>query len=248
VAGIEETGELMRLYPVPFRLIADTAKFKKWQWITAQIQKTNRDHRPESHRIGVDTIVCDDEIVSTRDNWRERRQSLDKLRVFERMTDLDSERIQFGTSLGLLRPVRILGLDITATSSEWTDEERRKLVAMQQQGNLFDNTDASSIALLRKLPFDFHYRYICVAPDGAEIELRHKIADWEIGALYWNVARQHGSKWEKPFRDKLERELPARDLMFLMGTIHRFPDQWLITSLIYPPKLQPSSEQQMSLL
>jgi hypothetical protein len=24
--------------------------------------------------------------------------------------------------------------------------------------------------------------------------------------------------------------------MFLMGTIHRFPDQWLIVSLIYPPK------------
>lgn len=248
VAGLEETGKLIRLYPVPFRLIADTAKFKKWQWITAQVQKTNRDHRPESHRIGVDTIACDDEIVSTRDNWRERRHSLDMLPVFDRMTDLDGERLQSGTSLGLLRPTRILGLDITETSSEWTDEERHKLVAMQQQGNLFDNTDASSIALLRKLPFDFHYRYICTAPDGTEIEHRHKIADWEIGALYWNVARQHRAGWEEPFRQKLERELPSRDLMFLMGTIHRFPDQWLITSLIYPPKRQPSSEGQLSLL
>jgi hypothetical protein len=30
--------------------------------------------------------------------------------------------------------------------------------------------------------------------------------------------------------------LPELDLMFLMGTIHRFPNQWLIVSLIYPPK------------
>jgi hypothetical protein len=248
VAGLEENGNLIRLYPVPFRLIADTAKFKKWQWITAQIQKTNRDRRPESHRIGVDTIVCDDEIVSTRNNWQERRQSLDKLPVFDRMTDLESDRLKSGTTLGLLRPARILGLDIAEASSEWTDEERSKLLAMQQQGNLFDNTDASSIALLRKLPFDFHYRYTCVAPDGTETEHKHKIADWEIGALYWNVARRHDAQWEEPLRNKLERELPSRDLMFLMGTIHRFPDQWLITSLIYPPKQQPLPEDQLPLL
>jgi hypothetical protein len=24
--------------------------------------------------------------------------------------------------------------------------------------------------------------------------------------------------------------------MFLLGTIHRFPNQWLIVSLIYPPR------------
>jgi hypothetical protein len=34
----------------------------------------------------------------------------------------------------------------------------------------------------------------------------------------------------------MEIILPSRDLMFMMGTIHRFPDQWLIVSLIYPPK------------
>ena len=30
VAGISEAGELMRLYPVPFRLIQDEKQFKKW--------------------------------------------------------------------------------------------------------------------------------------------------------------------------------------------------------------------------
>ena len=153
-----------------------------------------------------------------------------------------------GTTLGLLRPARILGLDITSSTPDWTDEEKQKLVQLQQQGNLFDTTDVGSIAMLRKLPFDFHYRYTCIGLDGAETHIRHKIADWEIGALYWNVASRHGANWEAAFRQKIEQDLPSKDLMFLMGTIHRFPDQWLITSLIYPPKRRPGTPNQLSLL
>ena len=73
-------------------------------------------------------------------------------------------------------------------------------------------------------------------------EHRHKIVDWEAGALFWKVQRSHGKDWEGPFRAKLEQRLPEDDLMFLMGTIHRFPDQWLIVSLIYPPKRRPESQ------
>ena len=39
VAGMTESGELIRLYPVPFRLVADEQQFKKWQWITARLEK-----------------------------------------------------------------------------------------------------------------------------------------------------------------------------------------------------------------
>lgn len=168
--------------------------------------------------------------------------------LFETFADLDNARTEAGTTLGLLRPARVLGLDITETASDWTEEEKKKLLQLQQQGNLFDNTDAASIATLRKLPFDFHYRYICIDKDGAEKEVRHKLADWEVGALYWNVAGQHRKNWETPFRHKLEQDLPSKDLMFLMGTIHRFPDQWLIVSLVYPPKPRPEQSDQLKLL
>jgi hypothetical protein len=43
-------------------------------------------------------------------------------------------------------------------------------------------------------------------------------------------------------------ELMSKDLSFLMGTIHRFPDQWLIVSLIYPPKQKVPIGDQHSLL
>ena len=48
-------------------------------------------------------------------------------------------------------------------------------------------------------------------------------------------------------RSPLDTCILASDLMFLMGTIHRFPDQWLIVSLIYPPKQPPEVENQLSL-
>jgi hypothetical protein len=47
VAGMEEGGRLIRLFPVPFRLVDDEKQFKKWQWIKARVEKARNDHRPE---------------------------------------------------------------------------------------------------------------------------------------------------------------------------------------------------------
>jgi hypothetical protein len=244
---MDENGNLIRLYPVPFRLIGDDKQFKKWQWITARLEKSHNDHRRESHKIYVDTIGCDDTELSTKDSWADRRQYLDKLPTFSDFANVEYARQTEGGTLAILKPTRIAKLEITPVSSpEWTEDERAKLIRLQQQGNLFDDTDTRSVAQLRKLPYDFHYCYECQTPNGP-VEYRHKIVDWEIGALYWNVHRRHGADWEQPFRDKLEVNLPAKDLMFLMGTIHRFPDQWLIVSLIYPPKQRPWQETQESL-
>lgn len=88
--------------------------------------------------------------------------------------------------------------------------------------------------------------YVCDTPDG-ETEHKHKIVDWEAGALFWNCRRSHGIDWEIPFRAKLEQNLGNKDLMFLMGNQHRFQDQWLIVSLIYPPKRKPADDRQGSL-
>jgi hypothetical protein len=230
-----EGGPLVRLFPVPFRLIGDDRQFKKWQWVNARIDKAPSDHRPESHKLFLDTVAPHGDPISPRNEWRARREQLTKIPIFDDFAALDTDRKNRGTTLGLLRPTEVLGLDITPVDKpDWTDKEKEKLLQHQRQAGLFDDADAKSIAMLRKLPFDFHYRYACAIGDEVR-EYRHKIVDWEAGALYWNCRRRE-SNWEVAFRAKLELELPARDFMFLMGTIHRFPDQWLIVSLIYPPK------------
>src|SRR5580704_4902715 len=76
VAGMEDDGRLIRLFPVPFRLIGDKNQFKKWQWITARIEKAPRDHRPESYKVFLDTIVRDGDQLPTRDGWRARIEHL----------------------------------------------------------------------------------------------------------------------------------------------------------------------------
>jgi hypothetical protein len=230
---MEENGNLIRLFPVPFRLVSKEQQFKKWQWIKAKVRKASADHRPESYNILVDTISGEDEI-STKREWGERRALIGKLRLFSSFQGIEADQEAKGTSLALIKPTRIIKLEITPVSNpDWTEAELAKLVQEQRQGGLFDE-DKPAVRTLRKLPYDFYYHYECDTESGPTRH-RHKIVDWEAGALFWNCRSRHGSGWEKAFREKMEIDLPNADLMFLMGNIHRFRDQWLIISLIYPP-------------
>lgn len=159
---MEEDGRLIRLFPIPFRLIDDQKQFKKWQWVQARIGKASNDHRPESHKVFFDTIVCDDHPLPTSHGWQARREQLGKMTVFDDFASLDAARVSSGTTLGLVRPSRVLGLDIApANNPDWTEEEKKKLVRHERQGGLFDEADAKTIVTLKKVPFDFHYRYVC---------------------------------------------------------------------------------------
>lgn len=233
VAGMDERGNLIRLFPVPFRMVAKDQQFKKWQWISTKIRKASADHRPESHNIMVDTIVGGP-MVSTKREWDERRALISKIPLFSSFQEIDAEQKADNTSLALLKPTRITKLEIVAVSNpDWTDAELAKLVQEQKQGGLFDE-GKPDVRALRKLPFDFYYHHECNTPAGP-VKHRHKIVDWEAGALFWNCYSRYGDCWEVAFRKKMEAQLPTFDLMFLMGNIHRFQNQWLIVSLIYPP-------------
>lgn len=159
-------------------------------------------------------IECDPEPMRAgKLGWPHRAELLSRLPVFSNFAEIEK-----------------------TDNPSWTDDEKEKLLRLQQQTELFDEVEeGKQIRLLEKLPFDFHYRYECDV-DGETYPYKHKLVDWEVGALYRTVRRQHGDAWEVPFRAKLERELPSKNLHFLLGTIHRFPNQWLLISLIYPPK------------
>ncbi|WP_313920423.1 hypothetical protein [Tahibacter sp.] len=249
VAGINQDGAMRRLYPVPFRMIEQDQQFKKWQWIEAGLEKAAADHRPESHKVDIGTLVTKDE-VTPRQNWAERREWMDKMPTFGSYDEIEQARQDCGASIALLQPKRVLGLEIKdARHREWTDEEREKLTRAQMQGDLFSELQAKQqVRELRKLPFDFYYSCVCDTPEG-EKPFKHKIVDWEAGVLFWKMHRQHGADgWKEKFRAKLEDDLISKDLMFLMGNQHRFPDQWLIISLFYPPRRNPADDLQMPLL
>jgi hypothetical protein len=235
VAGINEEGVMRRLYPIPFRLISESQQFKKWQWIDVRIEKSNKDNRPESYKIYTDGLVCND-LIKTKKLWLERRKWIEQIPCFDTFSSLKEANRQKGISLALLRPSKINGLLISkARQQDWTEEEKSKLLQAQMQDDIFtENQAKAQIKQLRKIPYDFYYEYQCNG--STNDEHRHKIVDWEAGQLFWNCHRSHGSNWENPFRAKLIDDLGNKDLMFLVGNIHRFQEQWLIISLIYPPK------------
>lgn len=231
VAAINRDGQLRRVFPVPFRFLDGDQQFKKWEWIRANLIHSSDDKRPESFKIDVDTIIRTGEKIGTRDGWQERRQWIEP-HIVEGFNTLESRRQSTGETLGFLRPSRLVKLEITPVKKpDWTEEDKAKL----SQDGLFDTLSAKKRSSLKKLPYDFHYQYESETSNGKEF-LRHMITDWEVGALYWNCYHKYGAKWEKYVRQKLEVEFAEKDLMFLMGTVHRFPDQWLIVGLIYPPK------------
>jgi hypothetical protein len=249
VAGINKDGVMRRLYPVPFRMIEQDRQFKKWQWIEVGVEKAAADHRPESHKVDIGTLEAKEEIT-TQKEWAERREWIDKMPTFGSYDEMEQARKNDGVSIALLRPKKVLRLEIEdARNKDWTNEEKEKLMRAQMQGDLFSEAQArQQVKELRKVPFDFRYAYVCDTPDG-EKEHKHKVVDWEAGALFWNMHREHGATgWKDKFRAKLEGELISKDLMFLMGNQHRFQNQWLIISLFYPPKRRPVDDRQMSLL
>ncbi|MPM13495.1 hypothetical protein SDC9_59852 [bioreactor metagenome] len=248
VAGMTEAGALIRLFPVPFRLIQDEQQFRKWQWIKVLMEKARDDHRPESHRIFIDKIEREPiPLPSGKEGWSKRMELLRNIPIHEDFAAAEAARERNNTTLARVRPARIVALEIRPTkNADWTDEELAKLTQMQRQSNLFSEEESrKEVAVLEKIPFDFYYRYECMS-DGHPVTYQHKLVDWEVGALYRRLRKQYGAAgWEAPFREKYERELPSRDLILLLGTIHRFPDQWLIISVICPPKPQPEDLSQL---
>ncbi|GAH02492.1 unnamed protein product, partial [marine sediment metagenome] len=56
-AGIDiDTPQWVRLYPIPFRDLDRSKKFKKYTVIKVRCWKAHDDHRVESYKVDADTI------------------------------------------------------------------------------------------------------------------------------------------------------------------------------------------------
>lgn len=246
VAGISEEGEMIRLYPVPFRLMEKSQQFKKYHWIECLLDKANHDHRHESHKI----LLSDDspKIISHLEKWYQRMPIIEKIPTFNTFQELAKAQEKTGISLALLKPHTIQSLEISKEHEpHWSKEELDKLLHEQEQLDLFQQyQEAKNIPLLRKMPYQFHYHYTCQANNGTIQHEKHKIIDWEAGALYWNICQD--VDWEQKFRQKYEQDfIQNHQIWFLMGNMHRFRTQFMIISVIAIPKPKPEQTATASL-
>lgn len=229
IAGMKPDGSLIRLYPVPFRLMDEKNQFKKWQYIDILIEKNPKDHRPESHKVYIENLKIGEE-VDTKAEWKVRRQLLDKIQCYISMDEIKKLSEAKKISLALLKPKEIIKFEIKPCSeTEWTKSQRESLEQIHQI-DMFNPHSSNDLKMLRKIPYDF---YIYFTDESSKI-IKHKIIDWEIGALYWHTYQSND--WQQKMQDKLNNIFSEREVYFLMGNEHRFQHNWHIISLIYPPK------------
>ena len=174
-AGITETGEWVRLYPIDCRYRPNHQQFKKYQWIKIGLAPRGfgNDDRKESRQPDLDSIEILGEPLSTGSEWAERRAIIDRLphhtrRDLEALYEIDR------TSLGIVKPVEVLDLTIEATERGWKPEWQ----AVLDQFSLFYGQPKG----LTKLPFKFSYVFRC--SDTGDKPHSAMIEDWELGVLF----------------------------------------------------------------
>jgi hypothetical protein len=101
-----ETGRLVRIYPITLRHQKDP--FHLYSWIEADVMRNMSDRRPESHKINQGTIQVVGNI-DTKNEWTERSSWLLRpANIFQSVEALQKAEAADHTSLGLVKPKRVL--------------------------------------------------------------------------------------------------------------------------------------------
>lgn len=233
-AGVTEDGEWVRLYPIDYRYRPFHQKFQKYQWIEVELAEhgDKNDRRKESRRPILDSIRPVGEKLDTKNNWQERRQIIDQLpqhTLNELKTHYDKDK----TSLGIVRPTRILDLKIEDSNREWKPEWQGLL----NQFKLFGPQPKP----LAKIPYKFSYVFEC---EDSSKPHKAMIEDWELGVLYLKEVDRLGSeqKAAESVKYKFLNQLchPSKDTRFFMGTVFPY-NTWIVIGVFWPPKIAPKT-------
>lgn len=169
--------------------------------------------------------------MSTKRNWLARRDALSKIPRYTR-EQLRQKYEEDGTSLGIVRPTRVLDLEIRPADHDWKPEWQK----LFSQLTLFGPQQKP----LHKLPYSFHYVFECSDSDKPHTAM---CEDWELGVLFLREVDRLGSEEAaaESVKKKFLGELcaPNRDTQFFMGTLFPY-NTWLVLGVFWPEREAPS--------
>lgn len=241
-AGVLENGTWIRLYPMPFRLLADTQQYPKYTWIDVEVERNTSDFRPESYRPNLSSVSVNPKPRSA--DWNERRKIIfNNNRIYTNLHELiDEAKSDSKKSLAIFKPTKIIDLKIEEDEREWDSEKLECLKNESLQLNLFKTADEveKEFRVVRKLPYKFSYHF----EDDVGKESTLMIEDWEIGALYFNcLKRANGDEKEAIAKVKEQyftKFVQNKDVYFFLGTTLRnhivSKNPFIIIGVFYPPK------------
>jgi hypothetical protein len=225
-AAITDKNEWLRLFPVPWRYLPEDQRFRKYEWVELTVTKSTKDSRPESYKLKPDGIKIISHLEPGKE-WRARKEIILPLRS-HCLCCLMKERDEKGfPTLGIVKPKRIERLIIMAEEPEWTPAQ----LAILRQEHLFIGKPKNE---LEKVPFKFQYKFWCDEPGCNSHTMI--CTDWEMGESWRKWSAEYGNQWETKFRQKYEKEMIQKfDTHFYVGTVHQYPQTWIIVGLFYPP-------------
>lgn len=241
-AAITDRGEWLRLFPVPWRLLSQQQRFRRYEWVRVAVRKSAEDTRRESYRLRPDGIEILSEPLTRDGDWKARRMVVEPMMAhclccLSRLRDSQQH-----PTLGIFKPASIDRLRIVpADPPDWTVAE---LTLLRQQ-NLFVEAPKKE---LEKIPFKFYYSFQCAEPSCPGHTMM--CTDWEMSESYrkWRTKYGEGG-WQEKFRLRYETEMINKlDTHFFVGTVAAHPNRWIIIGLFYPPRQSSSPQMGLSFL
>jgi hypothetical protein len=218
-AGVGRDGKWRRQYPVPFRILDPSQKFRRWQWIRYRYSTSPKDRRRESQKVVPESITLGNELRHS-----ERARFLNSL-VRSSLSEADKR----DESLTIVRPVSFK-FSWTRKNDEDIEMERAKHAQLANQLSIWDKTARP----MDPCPYEFIVNWT------SEIGSTHQhIADdWESAQAFRNFERQYGESAALEALRSKYHDYFGRGLVCAFSTHRRrnstfhTKNQWLLVGLI----------------
>ncbi len=230
VAGVDNEGNWMRIYPVPYRDLRDDQKFVIFQDVNFACLKASNDPRPESHKVDYDSIVLGEVHKSTGKGLNDRKIIVDRAFAGS-MCDLLEKQRNDKTSLGIIKPLSLIDFIIAPVSGDekWDSE----VVLRASQNSLF-NPDRLP---LEEPKYSFKYKYRCANKECATHT--QSITSWEIQEAYRKWRNDKGEQRAlEMIREKWADQMwgETKDTHLFVGNHHKNPQGFLVLGVFWPPQ------------
>lgn len=239
VAGVRLDGpsapSWIRLYPISFRALELSDKFKKYQRIKIPVRtRGSYDPRPESYEPDVNLMQLGQFYKSDGKGWSARRELISPLLGQTTTCDL----IELNRNGSMDQSVQSLGL-VRATIEDvklepgkpWSGRQLAKVRAFSQD-DLFGNGRAE----LQPVPFQIKIKYQC----GSKRCHGHDehLIDWELGAMGLKWPAKYKERTGEMILDKYKKTLDnsVNDVYLIIGNQHQRRHIFSVCG-IWSPKL-----------
>ncbi len=216
-AGITDSGEWVRLYPVAFKTLEDSQKFSRWDVIVYDWRLPKGDARKESRRVEHKSL----KIVASL-----KKKSRNDFIARHVVTSLiEQEKLQ--KSLALIRPIDP-HFFFEKKSKDVLELEKQRAEHWHNHDNkgLFGFMDKSVVP---REPCQYVFKYKYTTADG---DREGSCQDWEVEAAFFNWRRTYGETQALEYMtNRFGVEYPKSGFVLAMGT-HKAYGNWLINGVV----------------